>query len=66
MSGKIFDLIGMNKDLDGRVLPIEKEMFIKNLGEIPHDIAEEYSNGMGAVIEEQLLLKNSISTVNGS
>jgi len=62
MSEKIVDLIETNKDLDGQILPIEKEMIIKSLGEIPHDIAEEYSDALGAYIEDQLLLKNIISS----
>lgn len=62
MSEKIVDLIEMNKDLDGQMLPIEKEMIIKSLGEIPHDIAKEYSDAFGAYIEDQLILKNIVSS----
>lgn len=62
MSEKIVDLIEMNKDLDGKMLPIEKEMIIKSLGEIPHDIAKEYSDVFGAYIEDQLILKNIVSS----
>ena len=62
MSGKIVDLIEMNKDIDGQTLPIEKEMIINSLGDIPHDIAKEYSDAFGAYIEDQLILKRIISS----
>ena len=62
MSDKIVDLIEMNKELDGQTLPIEKEMIIKSLGEIPHDIAKEYSDAIGISIEDQLILKNIVSS----
>jgi len=66
MSGKIVDLIEMNKDIDGQTLPIEKEMIINSLGDIPHDIAKEYSDAFGAYIEDQLILKRIISSSDRS
>lgn len=62
MKEKIVDLIEMNKDVDGETLPIEKEMIIKSLGDIPHDIAKDYCDYFGAYIEEQLIIKNIISS----
>lgn len=66
MSEKIVNFIAANKDLDGQMLPIEKEMIIKSLGGIPHDIAKEYSDAFGAYIEDQLILKNIISSSDRS
>lgn len=64
MNEKIVDLITANRDADGQTLPIEKEMFIKSLLEIPHDIAQEYADILGTCIDEQIVLKNIISSSN--
>ncbi|HEY4831573.1 MAG TPA: hypothetical protein VIH61_03335, partial [Waddliaceae bacterium] len=62
MTEKIVDLIKANKDADGEIFPIEKEMLIKSLLEIPHDISREYADILGICIDEQIVLKNIISS----
>lgn len=62
MSEKIVDLIEANKDLDGQVFPVERDAIVKSLQNIPHDVALDYSEGLGAYIEDLLLLKNIVSS----
>ena len=64
MSAKIVDLLGINKEQNAVLLPIEKEQILKKLEEIPHDVSMEYVDAISLCINDLLILRSIISSSN--
>jgi hypothetical protein len=66
MSEKISNFLEEAKEIDGRVLPIERDTLVRDIQSVPREILNEYVEAISFGIENLLLWKNIASSTGST